>query len=92
MNVQVYNPEMGTKKYVGQIAGFVSNSGFVLAIVVDEQGNFRGEKLEAIKKETENGRSNESVAAPEYRGSDHSRADGFPGNKTGARKGNLRGS
>lgn len=51
--VQVFNPEMGTKKYVGQLEGFVSCNGFVLAVVVNENREFKCEKLTDILKISE---------------------------------------
>lgn len=63
MKVQVFNSELGTRKYVGRAKGFVTLNGFVLAVICDENGVFRCEKLsdiiEVSESEKQDGRNDE---------------------------------
>ncbi len=98
LKVQVFNGELGTKKYVGQLGGYVACNGFVLAVIVDENGCFKCEKLTEIQKisetEKDDGRLNENRntggLGTDARKLDNPGTDGRAGSKASTGKGFLR--
>ncbi len=92
MKVQIYNAEMGTRKYVGTVLGFVSANGFVLAVVADEDGNVKCEKLNEIKIISESEKHDERherMDAPGIR-EHNARSDGQSDKGSSGSKGFLR--
>lgn len=84
MRVKVFNPELGSLKYVGHSDGYVSCNGFVLVVVIDENGIIRCEQLTHVvaerEKQDERNEKRDGGLVPRGEtvstGIDHTRADG----------------